>query len=109
MLDHEWRGNVRELEKTVKRMIVLADEGRCSARPAAARDARARARARAAPGNGGAGRSLRSSVSDLERRVIQEALERNRWNKAKVARELGLSYPTLLSRIKSLQLERRRS
>ena len=27
MLEHEWRGNVRELEKTVKRMVVLADEG----------------------------------------------------------------------------------
>src|SRR5215831_13601920 len=26
-LAHEWRGNVRELEKTVKRMVVLADEG----------------------------------------------------------------------------------
>ena len=68
-----------------------------------ARTRRARGAATAA-----AGRSLRSSVSELERRVIQEALERNRWNKAKVARELGLSYPTLLARIKSLQLERRR-
>src|SRR5204863_3544995 len=26
-LAHEWRGNVRELEKTVKRLVVLADEG----------------------------------------------------------------------------------
>jgi transcriptional regulator with GAF, ATPase, and Fis domain/tetratricopeptide (TPR) repeat protein len=110
MLDHEWRGNVRELEKTVKRMIVLADEGALLGPDLLPPEMREPARGPApAPGNGGAGRSLRSSVSDLERRVIQEALERNRWNKAKVARELGLSYPTLLSRIKSLQLERRRS
>src|SRR5262249_56922145 len=27
LLAHEWRGNVRELEKTVKRMVVLADAG----------------------------------------------------------------------------------
>ena len=26
-LEHEWRGNVRELEKTVKRLVVLADDG----------------------------------------------------------------------------------
>ncbi|TMQ50266.1 MAG: hypothetical protein E6K73_08285, partial [Candidatus Eisenbacteria bacterium] len=26
-LEYEWRGNVRELEKTVKRMVVLADDG----------------------------------------------------------------------------------
>jgi transcriptional regulator with GAF, ATPase, and Fis domain len=54
------------------------------------------------------GTSLRSNVSDLERRMIAEALDRNRWNKAKVARELGLSYPTLLSRIRNLGIERRR-
>jgi len=41
-------------------------------------------------------------------RLIGEALERHRWNKARVARELGLSYPTLLARIRSLKLERRR-
>jgi transcriptional regulator with GAF, ATPase, and Fis domain len=40
--------------------------------------------------------------------MIAEALDRNRWNKAKVARELGLSYPTLLSRIRNLGIERRR-
>jgi transcriptional regulator with PAS, ATPase and Fis domain len=45
----------------------------------------------------------------LERRMISEALDRHRWNKAKVARELGLSYPTLLARIRTLELERRRS
>ena len=41
-LEHEWRGNVRELEKTVKRMVVLADDGDAlGARAAAGRDARA--------------------------------------------------------------------
>jgi len=106
---HEWRGNVRELEKTVKRMVVLSDDGdvlgpellphemRETAPPAPA----------GAPGNGGA-RSLRSNVSELERRMISEALERHRWNKAKVARELGLSYPTLLAKIKSFDIERQR-
>jgi DNA-binding NtrC family response regulator len=47
-------------------------------------------------------------VAQLERRLIAEALERHRWNKARVARELGLSYPTLLSRIRGLSIERRR-
>ena len=40
--------------------------------------------------------------------MIGEALERNRWNKARVARELGLSYPTLLAKIRGLGIERRR-
>jgi transcriptional regulator with GAF, ATPase, and Fis domain/Tfp pilus assembly protein PilF len=111
-LAHEWRGNVRELDKTVKRMVVLADQGDMlglDLLPPEMREPATRAVAGAAGNGGEAGRSLRSSVSELERRVISEALDRHRWNKAKVARELGLSYPTLLARIRNLELERRRS
>ena len=37
--------------------------------------------------------------------MIEEALERFHGNKARVARELGLSYPTLLGRIRAYGLE----
>ncbi len=111
-LAHEWRGNVRELDKTVKRMVVLADEGDVLGTdllPPEMREPAGRA-AGAKAGNGGSpSRSLRSNVSDLERRMIAEALDRHRWNKARVARELGLSYPTLLAKIRTLEIERRRS
>jgi transcriptional regulator with GAF, ATPase, and Fis domain len=104
-MNGEWRGNVRELEKTVKRMVVLADDGDTlglSLLPAELRDG--------APSDPdrSAGRALRSNVAQLERRMIAEALERVRWNKARAARELGLSYPTLLSKIRTLKIERRR-
>jgi len=45
------------------------------------------------------------SVSELEKKLIAEALEQFHGNKARVARELGLSYPTLLSRIRAYGLE----
>ena len=111
-LAHEWRGNVRELDKTVKRMVVLADEGDVlgpDLLPPEMREPGGRAVATASGNGGGAGHTLRSNVSELERRMISEALDRHRWNKSKVARELGLSYPTLLARIRTLELERRRS
>jgi DNA-binding NtrC family response regulator len=38
--------------------------------------------------------------------MIAEALERNRGNKARTARDLGLSYPTLLTKIRTFKLER---
>jgi transcriptional regulator with GAF, ATPase, and Fis domain/Tfp pilus assembly protein PilF len=111
-LAHEWRGNVRELEKTVKRMVVLADHGdmlRPELLPPELMEAAPRpAETPAESGRNGAGRNLRSSVTDLERRMIAEALDRNRWNKARAARELGLSYPTLLAKIRILEIERRR-
>ncbi|MEK7331607.1 MAG: sigma 54-interacting transcriptional regulator, partial [Candidatus Eisenbacteria bacterium] len=104
-LDYEWRGNVRELEKAVKRMVVLADEGDTlglALLPAELREGAASEPERVA------GRVLRSNVALLERRMIAEALERVRWNKARASRELGLSYPTLLAKIRTLKIERRR-
>jgi Nif-specific regulatory protein len=105
-LTQEWRGNVRELEKTVKRLVVLADEGDvlgADLLPAEMLD-------RAAPEPAGRtnGHTLRSNVTQLERRMIAEALERNGWNRARTARELGLSYPTLLAKIRTLRIERTR-
>ncbi|HYM80807.1 MAG TPA: sigma 54-interacting transcriptional regulator [Candidatus Limnocylindria bacterium] len=104
----EWRGNVRELEKTVKRMVVLADEGDAlglSLLPDEMRDGAAAA----VNGDRLEGRTLRTNVALLERRMIAETLDRVRWNKARAARELGLSYPTLLTKIRGLKIERRRS
>jgi transcriptional regulator with GAF, ATPase, and Fis domain/Tfp pilus assembly protein PilF len=106
-LTHEWRGNVRELEKTVKRMVVLVDDGEAldtSLLPPEVREAAPASGAETRPA-----RSLRSNVAVLERRMIADALERNGWNKARVARELGLSYPTLLARIRSFKIEAHRS
>ena len=118
-LTSEWRGNVRELEKTVKRMVVLADEGdvlgvdllpnEMREADAAAQPAAIKAAAPSAPAAAPNVRSLRSSVSELEKQLIAQALERFHGNKARVARELGLSYPTLLSRIRSYGLEVARS
>ena len=39
--------------------------------------------------------------------MIQQALERHSWNKLQAARELSLSYPTLLQKIKLFHLDRR--
>jgi two-component system response regulator HupR/HoxA len=105
-LGYEWRGNVRELEKTVKRMVVLADEGDTLGLALLPVELREGAQA---PAERTVGHELRSNVALLERRMIAEALERCRWNKARAARELGLSYPTLLAKIRTLKIERRRS
>ncbi|MBI5169851.1 MAG: sigma 54-interacting transcriptional regulator [Candidatus Eisenbacteria bacterium] len=115
-LAHEWRGNVRELEKTVKRMVVLADDGAelgldllpsdvLDARPAAPLAPPAAVEPARSEVAVVSGRPLRDSVAELEKQVIAEALARLRGNKARVARELGLSYPTLLGRIRAYGLE----
>ena len=108
-LEYEWRGNVRELEKTVKRMVVLADDGDALGVTLLPLEMRENAAAPAPAPERPTGSSLRSNVTELERRMIAQALDRHRWNKARAARELGLSYPTLLARIRAFQLERRKA
>ena len=105
LLEYEWRGNVRELEKVVKRMVVLAEDGDMLGPDLLPAEFQGKA---PEPETRGGGRLLRSNISQLEKRMIADALDRNRWNKAKVARELGLSYPTLLAKIRTLGIERRR-
>ncbi len=107
-LEYPWRGNVRELEKTLKRMVVLAEDGESlglSLLPSELRETPVPE----TPVLKTNGRSLRNNISELEKKMIAEALDRTRWNKARAARDLGLSYPTLLAKIRTLQIERRRS
>jgi transcriptional regulator with GAF, ATPase, and Fis domain/uncharacterized protein HemY len=97
-----WRGNVRELEKVVKRMVVMANEGETLSLRLVPRDL-LRKEEDAAEGPA----TLRSEVAKVERRMIAQALERHSWNKLQAARELSLSYPTLLQKIKLFHLDRR--
>ena len=53
--------------------------------------------------------TLREEVAKVERRLISQALERHNWNKVQAARELDLSYPTLLQKIKLFHLDRRQA
>jgi len=101
LMDHDWPGNVRELEKTVKRMLVLASpEGELTSELLP----REINQTESVFVEGG---SLRTEVERTERRVIGEALERHAWNKARAAKFLNVSYPTLLKKIKELNLDRR--
>jgi len=105
MLEHEWRGNVRELEKTIKRLIVLWDGEGPAGVELLPSDLRESTKAAADSPHGF---DLRAHIETVERRVIREALETYQWNKSQAARSLGLSYPTLLSKIRLLGLDRRR-
>ena len=97
-----WRGNVRELEKVVKRMVVMANEGETLSLRLVPREI---LRKEDDVTEGPA--TLRSEVAKVERRMIAQALERHAWNKVQAARELSLSYPTLLQKIKLFHLDRR--
>jgi len=103
LMDHDWRGNVRELEKTVRRLVVLVDEGEMVDVGLLPPEILAPEEPMASTGT-----TLRKEIAKLEARLIRDSLESTGWNKAEVSRRLAMSYPSLLSKIRRYRLERRR-
>ncbi|MEJ2181951.1 MAG: sigma-54 dependent transcriptional regulator [Nitrospirota bacterium] len=96
---YRWKGNVRELENTVERAMILAEGGRIEPEHISlAPDG--------APGlfPGAPGASLdevaRFALRQAETGHIRRALQESGGNKSKAAQSLGVSYKTLLTKIK---------
>jgi len=117
---HEWRGNIRELIQIVRRLIALSGNGEVIGIELLPIEIRrlvdkvetittgnavddAQNELHDSEGNG-ASRNLRAEVSLLEKRMISEALHDTKWNRSTTARMLGISYPSLLAKIKNFNL-----
>ena len=92
--NYHWPGNVRELQNELQHLVIMGDEG-----SVLGADQISPHILRGAPEDGqdeidifddGNG-TLKERIETLESRILQETLIRNRWNKSKTARELGLS------------------
>jgi DNA-binding NtrC family response regulator len=109
---YSWPGNIRELQNTIERAVLLADGDILGAA-----DLRLPA-AKPAPGDIPRGSIAENfswegtledvasrAVAHVERFKIETALRECRWNKTRAAEKLGVSYKTLLNKIKTLGLE----
>jgi len=96
---YEWPGNVRELEKIVKRAVILVDNDAVITPDEITFD-----EPDEASGSRAKRMSLPDRVQDLEKRIISESLIRNGWNRSLAAKELGISYPTILKKIRDYDL-----
>jgi transcriptional regulator with PAS, ATPase and Fis domain len=109
LYQHDWPGNIRELENEVERLAALSGE-RIEANLLSS-NILAKAADRKTPSF--EGKSLREvvnrTVEDVEMQVIQSTLNSHSWKKSKVAEALGISRPTLDSKILKYGLSRERS
>ena len=99
MRRYDWPGNVRELENLMDRILVMAGE-RSSI---TIEDLPDKIKVMADEAGSEAGLDdldLKNGIRKLEARYIKAALAKARGNRAEAARLLGLSYPSLLSKIK---------
>jgi len=109
---YAWPGNVRELQNTIERAAILSDSETIDA--AELQLPAPRPPDGEMPGGmlgqnfdwGGTLQEVGArAVSHVERFKIEEALKSAKWNKTRAAEQLGVSYKTLLNKIRLLGLE----
>jgi len=103
MSNYDWPGNIRELQNVLHRYITLnkIDLNQTQPLRSANRD------------QNGAGLSLQrastyslpAALDYMEKQLILTALERQRWHRGRCARALGVSYRTLLRKMKQHNID----
>lgn len=102
LLLRQWPGNIRELQNAVEKAVIMSDGAVLSARDFAPAEVLcpAPSSAEGTPARAGNLRTL----DDAEREAICDALHRCGGNLSLVARELGISRPTLYSKLRKYGL-----
>jgi two-component system response regulator FlrC len=97
LLQYHWPGNVRELRNVLERAAILADGGLIVAEHLAFRPARGKAAApRPAPESIEKG----STLTDVERTMLEKALADARFNKSRAAKILGITRGQLYAKLR---------
>ncbi len=93
LLNHEWRGNVRELENVIERVVIFA-EGRdvqVSDLPFVVDQV-----------DDDVGEDLKESLSQFERQHIMYSLRRHNYDKNETAKHLGIGVSSLYRKLEEL-------
>jgi two-component system, NtrC family, response regulator AtoC len=100
MSAYHWPGNIRELENLARKLVVFGDV------QIALNDLQISGIVNYAAPQSSLGGSLkvaaRAASKKAERELIMQALERTHWNRKRAARELQISYKSLLYKIKQI-------
>ena len=95
---HDWPGNIRELENRIKRAVILAEGKKISPTNLELFSMAGRI----SPG------TLKEARESLERDMIRKSLAKNKGNLTRVAEDLGISRPTLYEMMEKLGIKKDR-
>ena len=111
MMRHTWPGNVRELANMLERLIVLKGEGEIGIADLPAKIRRVSENEptglrMSAPEIDSDGICLNTAVSEFEKNLIYQSLEKTDWVKNKAAKLLHVKRTTLVEKIKRYDLQK---
>ncbi|MEP4547779.1 MAG: sigma-54 dependent transcriptional regulator [Saccharospirillum sp.] len=111
LMNYPFPGNVRELENILERAYTLCEDDRIGLRDLQL-DQTPAAAISGANGNSSGERYARPSdmnledyLMEVEREVVEQALEETRWNRTAAAKRLGITFRALRYRLKKLGLD----
>ncbi|MDE6511753.1 MAG: sigma-54-dependent Fis family transcriptional regulator, partial [Muribaculaceae bacterium] len=89
---HNWPGNIRQLEHTVEKALILSDSSILQYKDFDIPDPQPVAR------------TENITLEDMERNAISAAIKQNRGNMSEVARQLGITRQTLYNKLRKYGL-----
>lgn len=106
LLEHKWRGNVRELKNEIERMLILGQDEEVLGTELLSDQIKQIAYDVPPEIQLEKTFSLKLAVESLEKQMIKEALQRQNGNKTNAAKELGISRSNLISKVQEYGLEK---
>ncbi|MGB5288532.1 MAG: sigma-54 dependent transcriptional regulator [Ignavibacteriaceae bacterium] len=100
LMNHEWKGEIRELENVMERAVIFCNEDFVNVRHLPMQF-----KSETEPADFSSSGSLDDSVRRFEKEIITRALESNDFNKEKTAETLQVGLSTLYRKMKELNIQ----
>jgi DNA-binding NtrC family response regulator len=100
LMNHEWKGEIRELENVIERAVIFCNEDFINVK-----NLPAQFQSDTEPSDYSPSGSLDESVKRFEKEIITRALEANEFNKEKTADTLQVGLSTLYRKMKELDIQ----